>query len=316
MTWGATVTKIETPDRKGNKRNIVLGYRSFEEYLRDERYYLGATIGRYANRIACGRFELDGKTHQLSVNAPNAHLHGGFRGFHRRIWDAEQVEAGGIPGVRFTLISPEGEEGYPGEAWVAVTYALTENNELTIDYDAVASRDTPINLTNHSYFNLGDGTHILDHELHIYGDEFTETDQDMIPTGRVISVRGTPLDFTAPRMVGRDIDRMPAGYDHNFVLRRGRWAGECRLAARVQHSISGRALEVCTTEPGLQLYTAHYFDGSQVDSSGRLLTKHAGLTLEAQHFPDSPNQRSFPDTILRPGSRYRQTTTYRFFVLP
>lgn len=270
----------------------------------------GCSVGRVANRIAKGRFTLDGKTHTLAINNGPNHLHGGLKGFDKVVWTAEP-QAGAA--VRFTYTSADGEEGYPGKLDVTVQMALTDKNELTIDYTAVGDKSTPVNLTNHSYFNLAGQGDVLNHELVIAADHFTPKDDNSIPTGEIKSVRGTPMDFTQPHAVGsrfNELKERPVGYDHNFVLNGG--GKSLAVAARVFEPKSGRVLELFTTEPGVQLYTANYLDGSLTGKRGQVYRQHSGLCLETQHFPDSVNHPEFPSMILRPGHTYRQTTVHKF----
>lgn len=315
ITYGGIITSILAPDRKGVAGDIVLGFDSLEGYLGDHPYF-GAIVGRYANRIARGRFVLDGKEYRLARNNGDNALHGGLRGFDKVVWKARQVK----DGVELSYLSKDGEEGYPGNLQVKVTYLLNDKNELRIEYEAVTDKPTVVNLTNHSYFNLSAGASadILDHRLRVNADRFTPVDAGLIPTGELRSVAGTPFDFRAPHAIGERIHqpdeqlRLGRGYDHNFVLNR-RGSG-LEMAARVVEAKSGRVLEVLTTEPGMQLYTGNFLDGSLRGKGGRLYGRHAGLCLETQHFPDSPNRPEFPSTVLRPGQTFRSTTVYRLSV--
>ena len=313
INYGGIITSIKVPDRNGNLEDVVLGHDSLDGYLNRTRYF-GALIGRFANRIARGRFSLDGSEYQLAINNGQNHLHGGVRGFDKVVWAAQRIESG----VRLSYFSQDGEENYPGNLSIAVTYSLNEANELRTDYYGTTDRDTIINLTNHSYFNLAGSGTILDHELQIQADAFTPVDETLIPTGEIRSVKGTVMDFTTPTAIGALIDsdddqlRMARGYDHNFVLRGE--SGTLRTAARLHEPQSGRVMEVITTQPGLQFYSGNYLDGTLVGRSGRAYLKNSGCCLEAQHFPDSPNQPHFPSTILRPGEKYHHTTIYRFSV--
>jgi aldose 1-epimerase len=315
MTYGAILTELHVPDRDGKPGDVVLGFDDLRGYLAGHPHF-GATVGRVANRIARGRFTLDGKEYHLAVNnGPNA-LHGGLKGFDKVIWSAEPAEAKDGVAVRFRYRSPDGEEGYPGNLSVAVTYTLTEENALRLDYAATTDKPTPVNLTNHTYFNLagaGSGD-ILGHELMLAADKYTPADDNLIPTGEVRPVRGTPLDFTTPAVIGSRFDQLksnPVGYDHNFVVRGG-GGKEPALAARVREPKTGRVLEMFTTEPGVQFYTGNFLDGTIKGKGGAVYRKHAGFCLEAQHFPDSVNHPDFPSTILRPGQTYTQTTVYQF----
>jgi aldose 1-epimerase len=308
-TYGAIITELHVPDRQGKLGDIVLGFDNLGQYL--ERHpYFGATVGRVANRIAKGAFVLDGKTYQLAINnGPNA-LHGGLKGFDKKVWQAEPQPGAA---VAFTYTSPDGEEGYPGTLKVTVTMALTDADELSIDYRATTDQATPVNLTNHSYFNLAGAGDVLAHELMLAADAYTPVDSALIPTGEIKPVQGTPLDFTSPAAIGArfsQIQTSPVGYDNNFVLRSGGKA--LALAGRVYEPKTGRVLEVSTTEPGIQLYTANFLDGSLKGKGGVVYGRHSAFCLEAQHFPDSVNQPKFPSVILRPGQTYRQTTTHRF----
>ncbi len=313
MTLGAIISEIQVPDRVGKTGDVVLGFETPEGYLARHPHF-GAATGRVANRIAGGQFTLDGKSYQLPVNSGPNTLHGGLKGFDKRVWSAADASGQAGPAVRMTYLSPDGEEGFPGNLSVAVTYTVTGDDSLRIDYEATTDRATPINLTNHSYFNLagpGSGT-ILGHEVMIDADRYTPVDETYIPTGELAPVKGTPLDFSTATPIGARIDEMkgePGGYDHNYVLK-----GDGKtpaLAARVREPESGRVLEMYTTEPGMQFYTGNFLDGS-VKGKGAVYAKRTGFCLEAQHFPDSVHHESFPSTILRPGETYTQTTIYRF----
>lgn len=312
IPYGAIVTEIHAPDRQGRMGDVVLGFGSLEGYLGPQPYF-GAVIGRVANRIAGGRFALDGREYTLAVNnGPNS-LHGGLRGFDKAVWAVDHADAVSID---LSHRSPDGDEGYPGNLAVRLRYSLMPDASLKIDYEATTDRATPVNLTNHSYFHLGGpgtGT-VLDHEVFLAADAYTPVDETLIPTGALSPVAGTALDFTRPKRIGADIAAMggePGGYDHNFVLRAG---GLALLAARVRETRSGRVLEVFTTEPGLQLYTGNFLDGSIRGKGGVAYEKQGAFCLEAQHFPDSVHHPEFPSVILRPGGVYRQTTVYRFSV--
>ena len=301
--YGGAITSLKTPDRRGEFGEIVLSYGSLDDYVRNPRYF-GALIGRHANRIAHGRFSLNGVEYQLTCNNGVNHLHGGL-GFDKRVWTVE--EDGNTLHLKY--FSKDGEEGYPGNLTAFVDYTLLDN-ELRIDYRATADRDTIVNLTNHSYFNLrGSGT-ILDHELTLNADHFTPVSKDLIPTGEIKSVEGTPMDFGKGKAIGSEIDDVAGGYDHNFVL--NDWDGLLRLAARLYEPVSGRALEILTTEPGIQFYSGNFLDGSLKGKNGVSYEKYTGLCLEPQHFPDAPNHPNFPSTTLRPGEEYSNTSIYRF----
>lgn len=313
-TYGAILTELEAPDRDGKRDDVVLGFDNLASYLAGHPHF-GATTGRVANRIAKGRFTLDGKEYTLAVNnGPNA-LHGGLKGFDKVVWKSEPKESPDAAAVRLTYVSRDGEEGYPGNLTTAVTYTLTNQNEIRIDYKATTDKATPVNLTNHSYFNLGGlaSGDILGHELMMEADEYTPADDSLIPTGEILSVKGTPLDFTQPATIGSRLAQVAdktGGYDHNFVLRsKGK---KLALAARVYEPNSGRVMEMYTTEPGVQLYTANFLDGKLKGKDGVAYKKHQAFCLEAQHFPDSVNQPKFPSIILRPGETYTQTTVYKF----
>lgn len=318
-SYGGHIVSMVAPDREGKTRDVTLGYADAAGYVADTGYF-GSIVGRYANRIAKGRFTLDGKPYTLVTNnGPNA-LHGGPTGFQKRLWAARVVNGPEGEAVELTYVSKDGEEGYPGTLTAKVVYSLRADGRLVIDYTATTDAPTIVNLTNHAYFNLageGEGT-ILGHELQIEADATTPVDPTLIPTGAVTPVDGTPFDFREPVAIGARIDaaddqlKAGGGYDHNYVLR-GK-AGELRLAARVTEPKSGRVLEVYTTEPGLQFYSGNFLDGSVTGKSGKPYVKRGGFCLEAQHYPDSPNQPAFPPVVLRPGQTYRQTTVYRLTV--
>jgi aldose 1-epimerase len=315
--YGGTVTSLKAPDRNGKLDDVVLGFSNLEDYLKATSYF-GAIIGRYANRIAGGRFRLDGADYRLATNNGENHLHGGVRGFDKVVWQARPLRASGAQGLALTYFSRDGEEGYPGNLTVRVSYRLTDNNELKIDYFATTDKNTVVNLTHHSYFNLagqGNGD-ILNHQLQLYADHFTPTDGGSIPTGELRRVRGTPFDFTRPVAIGARIDqddeqlKMGRGYDHNWALNGRR--GELRQAARVVEPATGRVMEVWTTEPGIQFYTGNYLDGSLTGKNGKVYNHRYGFCLETQHYPDSPNRADFPSTVLKKGGRYQTTTIYKF----
>ena len=314
ITYGAILTELDVPDRAGKSADVVLGFDDLKGYLAGHPYF-GATVGRVANRVAKGKFTLDEKRYTLAVNnGPNA-LHGGLKGFDKKVWQAEQVPAKDGVAVKFTYHSPDGEEGYPGNLTVSVTYTLTNDNALRLDYTATTDKATPVNLINHSYFNLaGQGSgDILGHELTLEADKYTPVDETLIPTGKIEPVKGTPLDFTTAHKIGERIKEMkgnPGGYDHNFVLNGG--GKKLAPAARVVEPKSGRVMEMSTTEPGVQFYTGNFLDGTNKGKGGAVYNKHAGFCLEAQHFPDSVNHANFPSVVLRPGQTYKQTTVYKF----
>jgi aldose 1-epimerase len=297
-SYGGAITSLKTPG------DIVLGFETLDEYVRNPRYF-GALIGRHANRIARGRFSLNGVEYQLPCNNGANHLHGGFNGFDKRDWTVREDDNT----LHLTYFSKDGEEGYPGNLSAFVDYTLRDN-ELRIDYRATTDRDTIVNLTNHSYFNLRGAGTILDHELTLNADHFTPVSEDLIPTGEIKSVEGTPWDFRKAKAIGAELDDVPGGYDHNFVLRD--WDATLRLAARLYEPTSGRALEILTTEPGIQFYSGNFLDGSFIGKNGIAYEKYTGLCLEPQHFPDAPNHPNFPSTVLRSGEEYRHQTIYRF----
>ena len=311
--YGGIVTELHVPDRERNFESVVLGFSSLEPYLAGHPFF-GTITGRVANRIAKGRFTLDGKEYKLETNNGPNHLHGGNNGFDKKLWKAEPVEGRNGPALRLTYTSPDGDAGYPGTLDTTVTYTLTNDDELRIDYEATTDKPTIVNLTNHSYFNLGgegSGT-ILDHVLMINADKYTVFDKTQIPTGEIKPVAGTPLDFRKPTPIGARIEQVPGGYDHNFVLN-GK-SGEMKLCARVHDPASGRVMEIRTTEPGVQLYTANGLDGKIKGTSGRPYVKYGAFCLETQHYPDSINHPDFPSVELRPGQTYRSTTVHKFSV--
>jgi aldose 1-epimerase len=316
MNYGGIILSIRVPDRKGQFADVVLGHEALEGYVPNPPY-IGAVVGRYANRIANGSFTLDGKTYNLPKNdGPNT-LHGGVdKTFNKVVWDGEALT--GKAGVAYTFLSKDGDDGFPGNVKVKVTYTLTDNNELVIDYEATADKATPINLSQHSYFNLsGEGNgDILNHELMLNADHFTPVDKNLIPTGELRPVKGTPLDFTSPTRIGARIDEsydqlvLGHGYDHNWVINRK--GDGLTLAARMFEPTSGRVLEVSTTQPGVQFYTGNFLDGTVTGKNGHVYKRRYGFCLETQHFPDSPNHPDFPSTILRPGETFHQKTVFKF----
>ena len=313
ITYGATLTELFMPDRHGKMGDVVLGFDDLQGYLGQHPYF-GGTIGRYGNRIAKGQFTLDGKTYHLALNnGPNS-LHGGTIGFNRRVWEAEPLEGKDGAAVRLRYLSKDGEENYPGNLHVSVTYTLTNTNELKIQYAAETDKDTVLNLTNHSYFNLSgtDQGNILKYILYINADKYTPVDATLIPTGAIDSVAGTPLDFLKPTAIGARIGEIKdiGGYDHNYVLN-GK-AGTLRLAARVTDPESGREMEVFTTQPGVQFYSAIGLNGSIKGKGGVAYQKYGAICLETQHFPDSPNHPNFPSTELKPGEHFHSETIYKF----
>jgi aldose 1-epimerase len=305
--YGGAVVSLQAPDRKGTYGDVVLGFDKLADYVRNQLYF-GGLIGRYANRIARGRFSLDGVEYQLSQNDGPNHLHGGVRGFNKRVWEVIDPLADAGRTLTLQYLSRDGEEGYPGNLRARVTYTLAAN-ELRIDYEAMADRDTVVNLTNHSYFNLAGRGDILNHELTLHADAFTPVTEDLIPTGEIRAVASTPWDFTQGKAVGKDL-AAAGGYDHNFVL--NDYDGSLRTAVRLYEPVSGRVLEILTTQPGVQFYSGNFLDGTLTGKGGMVYNKYAALCLEPQHFPDSPNHPNFPSTVLRPGELYRQVSVYRF----
>ncbi len=313
INYGGTVTRIIVPDRQGNMGDVVLGYDSLSGYLQKGNPYIGGLIGRYGNRIANGSFEFQGKTYTLAGNDHGNSLHGGIKGFDKVYWTIEKQS--GDSSLKLSYQSKDGEEGYPGTLNIIVIYSLASDNSLNIEYTASTDKPTPVNLTNHTYFNLSAGkdSTILGHQLMIQAARFTEVDDNLIPTGRLPGVKGGPMDFLTSKVIGKDIGQVKGGYDHNWVLRKTETGVE--KIAVLRDSSSGRTMEVWTTEPGVQFYSGNFLNGTLVNTkNGQKYVKHAGLCLETQHFPDSPNQPGFPNTILKPGERYRQTTKYKFGV--
>jgi len=321
--YGAIVTSIKAAGRDGKFADIALGYNRVEDYINAvDKPYFGAIVGRYGNRIAKGQFTLDGKTHSLAINNGLNHLHGGIIGFDKVVWDARPIKGKGFSGVELTYLAKDMEEGYPGNLNIKVTYKLTDDNALSVEYDAVTDKATPVNLTNHTYFNLageGNGT-ILDQELMIHADTYTPVDETLIPTGKIVSVKGTPFDFTSPKAIGRDIGQQNqqlvfgGGYDHNFVLNKSNPVDGMTHAATVYEPVSGRFMEVLTEEPGVQFYCGNFLDGRLKGKAGKPYVHRGGFCLETQHYPDSPNHPDFPSTLLRPGQTYKTKTVYRFSV--
>ncbi len=315
--YGGILVSLKVPDRSGKLADVVLGYDDLAGYLKGTSFF-GALVGRYGNRIGKARFSLDGVEYKLAANNGENHLHGGVKGFNQVVWTAGTRQTPEGVSVELMYLSKDGEEGYPGNLSVTVVYTLTNKNELKIDYTATTDKDTVVNLTHHSYFNLagqGNGD-ILGHLLTIDASRFTPVDSGLIPTGELRSVKGTPFDFTKPMPIGSRIDaddeqiKFGGGYDHNFVLD-GKW-GSMQRAARVVEPTSGRVMEVWTTEPGVQFYTGNFLNGSETGTGGMVYKRRYAFCLETQHFPDSPNKPSFPTTELKPGERYHTTTIYRF----
>ena len=314
-TFGGIVTELHVPDRNGKKGDVVLGFSTLDGYLKAHPYF-GAITGRVANRIAKGKFKLDGKTYTLATNNKPNHLHGGDKGFDKRVWKAQIVRRKDGPALQLSYTSPDGEEGYPGALTSKVTYILTDQNVLRIEYAATTTKATPINLTNHSYFNLAGKGLILDHELTLNCSRYTPVDDTAIPTGELAPVAGTDMDFTTPHKIGERLESVgkdPTGYDHNYVIDGG---GKKKLvkAASVYESTSGRTMEIYTDQPGVQLYTGNFLDGTIVGKGGWKYVKNSALCLETQHYPDSINQKNFPSVVLRPGQTYKTVTEHRFGV--
>jgi len=313
INYGGIIVALNVPDRSGKIDDMVLGHDSLEGYLNRSRYF-GALVGRYANRIAHGQFRLNGVEYKLPTNNGTNHLHGGLRGFDKVVWNA----SANTDALQLTYISRDGEEGYPGTLTVIVNYSLTDANELRIEYFATTDKETIINLTNHSYFNLAGAGTVLDHTVTIHAEAFTPIDDTLIPTGELRAVAGTPMDFNSATAIGARINaddeqlRNAGGYDHNFVLRNG--DQKLRVAAEVYEPGSGRLLRVSTTQPGMQFYSGNFLDGSIVGKNGRAYGKHSGFCLETQHFPDSPNHSNFPSTVLRPREQYHHVTVFKFSV--
>jgi aldose 1-epimerase len=312
MTYGGTITKIEVPDKNGDFDDVVLGFDNLEGYIKDSPYF-GCITGRYANRIANGRFTLDGAEYHLAKNNGPNHLHGGIKGFDKQLWDVENVNEKNNS-ILLSHFSPDGHENYPANLHCNVKYTLTDENELRIEYEAEADRKTIVNLTNHSYFNLAgfDSGDILNHQITINADSFTPVDKNLIPTGHILSVGDTALNFKKLRGIGSRIGELDNGYDHNFVLNKD--CKEFGLAAKVYEPDSGRVMELFATQPGMQFYTGNFLDGS-VKGKGAIYSKHAGFCLEPQHFPDSPNHLNFPSVVLTHGQKYIQSAIYKFSVI-
>ena len=323
--YGAIITSIIVPDRDGKMADIALGYNRVEDYINAvDKPYFGSIVGRYGNRIAKGKFTIDGEEYTLATNNGVNHLHGGVIGFDKVVWDAKPISGNGYTGVQLSYLAKDREEGYPGNLQVKVSYALTDDNEIIIDYHATTDKATPVNLTQHTYFNLageGNGT-ILDHQLHLNADHYTPVDEGLIPTGEIAAVKDTPFDFTTAhpqsKAIGRDIGqeneqlKFGLGYDHNFVLNKEGKQGQMTLAATVYEPTSGRFMETFTEEPGIQFYCGNFLDGRLLGKAGKPYIYRSGFVLETQHYPDSPNQKNFPSTILQPGETYSTKTIYRF----
>jgi aldose 1-epimerase len=317
--YGAAVISLLVPDRTGKLEDVVLGYDSLIGYVKDKAYF-GAIVGPYGNRIAKGKFTLDGKQYRLTINDGENHLHGGAHGFNKALWRAEPMQTDSTQSLKLTYTSPDGEDGYPGNITVQVVYTLNDSNELVIDYTGTADRPTILNPTHHSYFNLSGSLTktILDDQLMINADYFTPVDKELIPTGKLAKVDNTPMDFRRPTAVGARINdsfeqlRFGKGYDHNWVI--NNYDGTVREAATLYDSVSGRFMEVWTDQPGLQFYSGNFLDGTIKGKKNTVYNHRTGLCLEAQHFPDSPNEPDFPSVVLRPGMTYKQQTIYKFGV--
>jgi len=315
--YGGIVVSIRIPDRDGKMGDVVLGYDTVDGYIKESPYF-GALIGRYGNRIAKGKFTLDGVEYTLAVNNGENHLHGGLKGYDKVVWKAEEVISKNTVGLKLSYLSTDGEEGYPGNLDITVNYTLTNDNELKIDYSATTDKKTVVNLTNHSYFNLAGEGNILNHKVMINADRFNPVDVGLIPTGELREVKGTPMDFTQPTAIGERINAddeqlvFGGGYDHNWILNRTN--NDLTLVARVLEPTTGRVLEVLTTEPGLQFYSGNFLDGSITGKGNNVYEKRDGFCMETQHFPDSPNQSNFPSVVLNPGEQYKCSTIYKFSV--
>ena len=317
--YGAIITSIIVPDRNGKRADVALGYDRVEDYINAvDKPYFGAVVGRYGNRIAKGEFTLDGETYSLLQNNGENHLHGGAIGFDKVVWAVDEYVEG--KSLTLSYLAKDKEEGYPGNLELIIVYTLADDNSLVVDYHATTDKATPINVTQHTYFNLkgeGQGT-ILDHKLMLNAKTFTPVDESLIPTGEMPAVAGTPFDFTTAKAIGHDIDQQNEqlvfglGYDHNWILNKGDKEGELSLAAQVHEPSSGRVMEIYTTEPGIQFYCGNFLDGRLKGKSGKPYVHRGGFCLETQHFPDSPNQPNFPSTILKPGETYESKTVFKF----
>ncbi|MDF1866898.1 MAG: galactose mutarotase [Saprospiraceae bacterium] len=319
LTFGGIIKAIYCPDKNGKIENVILGFNTLKPYLETHPYF-GAIVGRYGNRIANGKFNIDGTEYNLATNNSPNHLHGGLKGFDKVIWQAREFKDNEKIGLELSYLSKDMEEGYPGNLNVKVTYSLNNQNELSIDYEAVTDKKTICNLTNHSYFNLaGEGKgNILNHQLVIHADSITPVNEHLIPTGEPMAVQGTPFDFRSGKKMGEEIDsnneqiKYGGGFDHNFILKGN--SESLPIIAKISEPESGREMEILTTEPGVQFYTGNFLDGTLIGSGNQPYQKRAGFCLETQHYPDSPNQPNFPSTILEVGETYKTTTVYRFKV--
>ena len=310
--YGALTVSVEAPDKDGKVSDVTLGYDTLEGWLGSTSYF-GATVGRYANRIAKGQFALDGATFTLATNNGENHLHGGIKGFDKVLWNAETVETADAVGVRFTRTSPDGEEGYPGNLKVTALYTLTNAGEFKAEFTAATDKTTVVNLAHHTYWNLRgpENGDILGHELMLNADKYTPVDEGLIPTGELKPVAGTPMDFTAAKPIGKEIAQVEGGYDHNFVLQRYE-PGKVRLAARVTEPTTGRVMEILTDQPGIQFYSGNFLKGEVTGKKGVAYQKHFGFCLETQHYPDSPNKPDFPSVTLKPGETYKHVMIHKF----
>ncbi len=311
-TYGGAVTAINTPDKDGQMGNVVLGFNDLDGYLQENNPYFGCLVGRYANRIADAQFTLNGETFNLAPNDNGNTLHGGEQGFDKRVWTAASNTTAEAVELTLTYVSQDGEEGYPGTLTAKVIYSIGNNNDLNIAYEATTDRPTPVNLTNHAYFNLSSGaaSDILGHELMLNAGTYTPVNATLIPTGEIKEVADGPMDFTTAKLIGRDLAKVKGGFDHNWILNKD--GDALTLAATLYDPNTGRFMEMLTTEPAVQFYSGNFLDGTLTNKDGKTIVKHYGLCLEAQHYPDSPNQPDFPDVILEPGETYTQTTVYRF----
>jgi aldose 1-epimerase len=310
--YGGTITSIIAPDKNGMMGDIVLGFDSLQPYV-DGCPYFGSIIGRYGNRINKGKFSLDGKEYELTINNGKNHLHGGKIGFDKVVWESEIIDKDSIDILKLTYYSKDGEEGYPGNLSATVYYSLNNYNELVIEYETETDRTTIVNLTNHSYFNLAGKGSILDQKLKIAANNYTPVDTNLIPTGEIANVNGTPFDFTIQHTIGERIGQVPGGYDHNFILTRT--SSDIEWCASLEDTTSGRKLDVYSTEPGLQFYSGNFLNSNITGKYGQVYNKYAALCLETQHFPDSPNNPAFPSTVLKPGEKYHTKTIYRFSII-
>jgi len=310
--YGAITVGVEVPDKAGKVTDVTLGYDTLDGWLKSTSYF-GATVGRYANRIAKGKFTLDGKEYTLATNNGENALHGGIKGFDKVVWNAETVKAADSAGVKFTYLSKDGEEGYPGNLKVTAVYTLNNNNEFKAEFSATTDKPTVVNLAHHTYWNLGGPAagDILGHLMMIYADKYTPVDAGLIPTGELKDVAGTPMDFTTPHAIGERIAQVEGGYDHNYVLG-GQWGNPIHLAAKVVDPKSGRVMEILTDQPGVQFYSGNFLDGTVTGKGGVVYKKHYGFCLETQHFPDSPNKPAFPPVVLKPGETYKHIMIHKF----